>query len=34
MASPGDAVVKNPPAIAEDTRDMGSIPFQTPWNRK
>ena len=23
---PGDAVVKNPPANAEDTRDSGSIP--------
>ena len=26
MAFPCDAVVKNPPIIAEDTRDMGSIP--------
>ena len=26
QASPHDTVVKNPPAIAEDTRDMGLIP--------
>ena len=26
MGFPGGAVVKNPPANAEDVRDMGSIP--------
>ena len=26
MGFPGGAVVKNPPAKAEDVRDMGSIP--------
>ena len=26
MCFPGDAVVKNPPANAGDTRNMGSIP--------
>ena len=26
MGFPGDAVLKNPPANAGDTRDVGSIP--------
>ena len=33
---PGGTMVKNPPANAEDTRDMGSFSWgeKMPWSRK
>ena len=36
MGFPGGAVVKYPPANAEDTRDNGSDPWvgKIPWRRK